>query len=76
MSVERWYFMDDHFHQLGRPQVRVTIRVGDEVVARSERTLLLKEFAREMRKISPGDISSLSSIHDTLQAAWPSTHGG
>lgn len=39
--------MDDHFHQLGRPKVRVTIRVGDEVVARSERTLLLKEFARE-----------------------------
>ena len=37
--------MDDHFHQLGRPKVRVTVRVGDEVVARSERTILLKEFA-------------------------------
>ena len=39
--------MDDHFHQVGRPKARVTIRLGDEVVARSERTLLLKEFARE-----------------------------
>ena len=37
--------MDDHFHQLGRPKVRVTVRVGDEVVARSDRTILLKEFA-------------------------------
>ncbi len=37
--------MDDHFHQLGRPKVRVTVRSGDEVVARSERTILLKEFA-------------------------------
>ena len=37
--------MDDHFHQLGRPKVRVTIRMGDEVVARSERIILLKEFA-------------------------------
>ena len=37
--------MDDHFHQLGRPKVRVTVRLDDEVVARSEQTLLLKEFA-------------------------------
>ena len=37
--------MDDHFHQLGRPNVRVTVRLDDEVVARSEQTLLLKEFA-------------------------------
>ena len=37
--------MDDHFHQLGRPQVRVTVRIGDDVVARSERTILLKELA-------------------------------
>ncbi len=39
--------MDDHFHQLGRPKVRVTVRVGDEVVARSERMILLKEFAHD-----------------------------
>ena len=38
--------MDDHFHQLGRPKVRVTVRLGDEIVARSEQALLLKEFAR------------------------------
>ncbi|MCH7565334.1 MAG: DUF427 domain-containing protein [Gemmatimonadetes bacterium] len=37
--------MDDHFHQLGRPKVRVTVRLDDEVVALSERTILLKEFA-------------------------------
>ena len=37
--------MDDHFHQLGRPKVAVTVRLGDEIVARSERTMLLKEFA-------------------------------
>ncbi len=37
--------MDDHFHQLGRPKVRVTVRLDDEVVARSEQTILLKEFA-------------------------------
>ena len=39
--------MDNHFHQLGRPKVRVTVRVGDEVVARSERMILLKEFAHD-----------------------------
>ncbi len=37
--------MDDHFHQLERPDGRVTARLGDEVLARSERTILLKEFA-------------------------------
>ena len=37
--------MDDHFHQLERPNGRVTARLGDEVLARSERTILLKEFA-------------------------------
>ena len=37
--------MDDHFHQLERPKDRVTARLGDEVLARSERTILLKEFA-------------------------------
>ena len=35
----------DHYHQLGRPQVGVTVRVGDEIVARSERAIVLKEFA-------------------------------
>ena len=39
--------MDDHFHQLGRPKVRVTVRVGDEVIARSERMILLKELAHD-----------------------------
>ncbi len=39
--------MDDHFHQLGRPNVRVTVRAGDDVVARSDRTILLKEFAHD-----------------------------
>ena len=29
--------MNDHFHQLKRPNVRLTVRVGDEIVARSER---------------------------------------
>ena len=38
--------MDEHFHQLGRPKVSVTVRLGDEIVARSERTILLKEFAK------------------------------
>ncbi len=37
--------MDDHFHQLEQPKERVTARLGDEVLARSERTILLKEFA-------------------------------
>ena len=37
--------MDDHFHLLARPNGRVTARLGDEVLARSERTILLTEFA-------------------------------
>ena len=37
--------MDDHFHQLRRLKMRVTVRLGDDVVASSERTMLLKEFA-------------------------------
>ena len=37
--------MDDHFHQLGRLKVGVTVRLGDEIVACSERTILLTEFA-------------------------------
>ncbi len=36
--------MNDHYHQLNRPIERVTVRVGDEVVARSERMIVLKEF--------------------------------
>ncbi len=37
--------MDDHFHKLERVNGFVTARLGEEVVARSERTILLKEFA-------------------------------
>ncbi len=36
--------MDDHFHELERPNGRVTARLGDEVLARSERTILMREF--------------------------------
>ena len=37
--------MNDHFQQLSRTNGRVTVRLGDEVVARSERAILMKEFA-------------------------------
>ena len=39
--------MTDHYHQLGRPRVSVTAKVGDEIVARSDRVLMLKEVYHE-----------------------------
>jgi uncharacterized protein (DUF427 family) len=36
--------MDDHYLQLERTKGRVTARLGDEVLARSERTILMREF--------------------------------
>ena len=38
--------MNDHYHELDRPKERVTARVGQEVVARSERTIVLTEFVQ------------------------------
>ena len=38
--------MPDHFHELSHPNATVTVRVGDEVVARSANTILLEEDVR------------------------------
>ncbi len=54
--------MADHFHQLNRPNERVTVRVGDEVLARSERVIVLKEFVHgktldPVYYFPPGDVA-------------------
>ena len=38
--------MNDHFHELSHPDATVPVRVGDEVVARSANTILLREVVR------------------------------
>ena len=37
--------MDDHFQKLERAKGLVTARLGEQVLARSDRAILLKEFA-------------------------------
>jgi|AP95_1055475.scaffolds.fasta_scaffold51296_2 uncharacterized protein (DUF427 family) len=38
--------MNDHYHELSSPGTTVTVRVGEQVVARSDNTVRLEEFAR------------------------------
>ena len=66
--------MDDHFHQLNRPNERVTVRVGDEVLARSERVIVLKEFVHgktldPVYYFPPGDVAV-----DKLRRTQTRTH--
>ncbi len=38
----------EHYHQLDRPRVTVTVRLGGEEVAHSDRTILLKEVGKQV----------------------------
>lgn len=38
----------EHYHQLDRPRTTVTVRLGGEEIARSDRTILLKEVGKQV----------------------------
>jgi len=66
--------MSDHFHELSRPDATVTVRVGDVIIARSSRTVLLEEVVRG-RKLDPVHYFPAEDVSlDVLQPSATRTH--
>lgn len=65
----------EHYHQLDRPGSLVTVRLGDEILGRSDRTILLKEVGKRVHDpvyyFPPDDVNRDSLAHSGTSTRCP-----